>query len=239
MLKCLSCDHVFVHTAKTVFNGVHLEYKKPEDNNECNMIHNFCDVIERPCCPRCGSIYYQTHVDHSAKITVVTGNVSRQCANTLCSYHSLSNEQKIKRFIAICKLEKRALTDTETTDATRLNWKLTCLDKTCKYYKNGAAYNAPTLDTEGDPCVECQTDFEDLKKHSCPYCDAKLEPEKDFAFIKNKGFIEGYTWTYAVCSACGEKYELYISVDVGFSTSKASPEDTEQNKEEDEKKEEA
>jgi hypothetical protein len=60
--------------------------------------------------------------------------------------------ERVNAFVAVCKVEKRELTDKEFVEAKLLNWKLTCKDKTCRYYV-GAFF-----DCEVDPCIECQTD---------------------------------------------------------------------------------
>jgi DNA repair exonuclease SbcCD ATPase subunit len=188
-----------MHTAKAVFTDVHLAFKKPknkqtenkntEDNNNSDSgktIHSHCDFLERSCCPDCGSIHYQEHVEPQTQITSLISAelnevdtwlhkgytikelyaknatlIKQTTTPTPDTEQTLLQENRIKQFIQTCKQEKRALYDTEVTDASRLNWKLTCTDKTCRYYNEGAAYTAPTLDTEGDPCIECQTDYEE------------------------------------------------------------------------------
>ena len=57
-----------------------------------------------------------------------------------------------------CQFERRSLSDIEFKHAQGLNWKLTCRSsKDCPYYRKGI-FNATF-----DPCIECQTDFDDIE----------------------------------------------------------------------------
>jgi len=71
---------------------------------------------------------------------------------------------KISTYVERCKQEKRTLTDQEYDEAICFNWKLTCQDPTCRYFKNGIPYSAK----DGDPCIECQTDFEEKPEEEEP-----------------------------------------------------------------------
>jgi hypothetical protein len=97
--------------------------------------------------------------------------------------------EQIKNWKAICKTQKRELSDKEFKKASKLNWKLTCPSTSCYQYRGGQSYDPAT-----EQCLECQTDLEPME--AVPMTDAL-----------KVGSLEGVRYLKRVVCSCGASWE--------------------------------
>ncbi len=158
--KCLKCCKVFVHTAKKTETIRQLQKQAMTAN---------IFTTELYVCPYCSSAEYEEHTK-MPELQQALNQLQSEIKQAISHLQSAETEQpdddvsKIFAYIEMCKQEKRALTDQEYVEAIDFNWKLTCQDPTCRHFKNGEPYS-PEAD---DPCIECQTDFEEKTEEEEP-----------------------------------------------------------------------